>query len=93
MNGVFVFHLNNSKIHLFNYIYNDCRQLPDVSLREKTNTEDNNNLAQGSRAHCINYDMSYFEFSGKSLTSRDSKSSFITQAMHTNVVDLFCDAG
>ena len=33
------------------------------------------------------------EFSGKSLTSRDSKSRFITQTTHTNVVGLFCDAG
>ena len=40
--------------HLFNYIYNDGRQLLDFSLRKEGNTEDNSDLRQGCRVHCIN---------------------------------------
>ena len=40
--------------HLFNYIYNDCKQLLSFSLREKRNAEDNSDLGQGNKAHDIN---------------------------------------
>ena len=35
--------------HLFNYIYNDCKQMLSFSWREKRNTEDNIDLGQGNR--------------------------------------------
>ena len=80
--------------HLFNYIYNDCQQLLSFSWREKRNTEGNNDL--GARKQDALHKLKFFifpEFSGKSLTSWDSKSCAITQIIHTNVVGLFCDAG
>ena len=46
--------------YLFNYIYNDCKQLLSLSWIEKRNTEDNNDLGKGNRAHCINYNIWFF---------------------------------
>ena len=45
--------------HLFNYIYNDCKQVLNFSWMEKRSTEDNNDLGKGNRVHCINYDVCF----------------------------------
>ena len=50
VNVVFVFHAKIFKeamlTHLFNYIYNDCKQLLSFSWSKKINTENNNGLAR-----------------------------------------------
>ena len=50
---VFVFHLKIQEAmltDLFNYIYNDYRQLFDFSLRENRSTGENKDLVHGNRA-------------------------------------------